>query len=340
MTEAPLTRRQFLREAVEVGSGLALAMVFGACQDASSDDVKFIERLSGLSLKEKIKVIDEEYSKRSLSKAMATEHVVPVWVEAYIQASGSKLTSQDILSRLDLNPPKKPDRKPDEEPGGVTIDFNNRQFTAFYFDFTVFQSNQTRKHPISGEPTSGITYLRSGLVHELVHFDTKFRDDKELGELMAKNAVVTPPVLYPDGIFNSGFSVFHEHPDKSANLYFNNFDENMSDVISSYIGERLGGPSIMAYGFAPVYRGFLDWIQFPPDQLLALHRESDFRTLAKELGRFSALKRRLPATDEDKLTLDGIQVVKAMNSANSQQIESYFPGVNQAVINRPQRFVR
>lgn len=334
--ERPVPRRQILQA---FGYGTAywvLGPLLSACSREAEES--FFDELQRFPLREQLSRIDERYSEELLSPGIAERYVVPIWIEAYIQASRSRKTKREILSLLNLHPAEK--EQLSIEPGRVEIDLDARAIERLEFDIEFTPSNRPFQHPGSGEEAAGIIYLRSGLTHELVHFDTQFRDDPYLGRLLYEKADEELTVENPNSLLTNGFNIFELKPDQRTTIYFPLFDDAVSDVIQSFIAESLGRPSVMLYGLSPSYRDFFEWIQFPKDILIALHQASNVTGLARTLGILSAEKRGSNSGDKDQLVLDGIDIIRTLSRADAQGMEQYFPGFTQVVLSHDPVYIR
>lgn len=293
---------------------------------------KFFDEIAGLPLNEQLIAVENRYSSIALSPDTAKRKVVPLWIEGYVVHAKSSLSKNAILNAFEFR------WTPGAEPhGGTSVNPITKKVEAFGFEAGIAKSNVPIPHSITGERPTGISIIRSGVTHEILHFDAEIKDAQFLGRLLVTEPLDIP-ITRPQAIVTNGFTFTQINEDESKVLYFNNFDENATDVLASYIANKQGLPFALIREYAPRLRDIFEWLELSPDELIRLHRTSDFLGLAIMLGNASAQKKE-EKLDERQALSRGFQIIRRFNSNNFAELSEFLSGV-QTVLNKPLRFVR
>ncbi len=343
-----LSRRLFLRRsATVVGVAVLLSspvvgLILEQASKIGEEEELFLYELDQLSTNEQAKRIDDYYSRRKLNVETARKKVVPVWVKNYLGNSGSNLAQEELLSNIILFTNK--DRTPEQEKiefGQVRIKPQDRYKGPVEINFSRFTSNISTRHETDPNFIApGIIFLKSEVAHEISHFDTTFRDDPALGKIINDNALYPTPISNPGPLIVNGFSFFTIAPDKSYAVFFAKFDEIATDTIASYILNKSGQAMIFGYTQADVFRDFLDWIKFPSNKVIEYHRNSDLRSFAKDLGHSSGRFTKTASESDEDSIVKGIKIMQIFNSGKPQEMENFFPGFMNNVMDRPPSLIR
>lgn len=330
--QTDLTRRQFLGFtaglAIVSAADIALGGVFKWPYNPS-------EKQEYQTLEQIVRDIDSKYSSQTLDLETARENVVPAWIKAYLKAAHSTASVNEILSLIKLT--YSPKLLSDNHVGNVKLDLYGKQITDFTFNLGVFRSDSTISNA-NGESAPGIVFERSGIFHELTHFDTSFIDQPDLGRILLSNQVTNPPVESTN-LMSNGFTLLDKRDGKQGFVYFPNFDESITDVISTHISNKLGLSGVMLYPDASALRDFLDWIGFDRDQLINLHRQSDLPGFGMELVRISNRRNAMPDKISDEQIYHGLVIVDALSRKDTTTIAKYFPG-SENIFNRQPQMLR
>lgn len=355
LLDRKMARRPLIRSGITLGAGLSLASA-GALlftqpledkrwrDQADKTDIDFFNKIEQYPLGQKLLEIDRFYSDRRLTIDTARFKVIPLWLQNYIKQSNSSLKVEEVLPKiklLNLGWTPRKDNPQNLETGSVISDFKNRVMSSPEINFSLFRSNELTTHQVSGEKAYGIIFMRTLFNHEICHFDTLFKPEPLFGEIINKYNLTEPLLKDPKKTWTNGFTFYEDNDGKDIEYwYWNPFDENMTDVVNTYIATKSKLPVIIGYVNAAFFRDFLDMIKYDGDKLVTQHRTSDLLGFTKELSTKAHIFRGSSLPDEEQLIVDGIRLTNALRKGDMDLIDQFVPGSVDSIFKKTTSLVR
>ena len=314
-----LTRRSLIFEGAKVVLGLTIAGILGSCVEDEKDEIT----KTWLDL-------EKRFSYKPVDFETFKSVVVPLTARTYVAHSGTSLAEAEIINSIKFNQISRPNVLEGQILSLDVTDPRNAHrirpplFGLFDFkqgiidlDFNTYPQPVKRKWGSHYEFVSHLTLLRSGLLHEFVHFDTKLKSPSAI-----KNLVDFPP----EETLDTGFRVIWYDP-KTTYLddgRLGTFDEEITDLLACRISNKADLDYSTFRERGRNLKKLFSTINLDFAKLLNMHRQSDIVSFVNFLAEKSE-----GVFSQDKKLEFGLRIVEQILKNNWYGIEELFPGFQQ-----------
>ena len=158
------------------------------------------------------------------------------------------------------------------------------------------------------EIASHLTLLRSVIIHEIVHFDTKVRKPSNVRELLKLPSEPVPR--------DKGFDVVLGDSGRSDSVLFHQFDEDVTDLIACQINNAAGLNFATNKPGTRSLQVLFSLLDIKPRDIEIMHRESDIRRMAESLAKVNPNQKKIE---------DGLKVIKLISGNHWEQVAQIYP---------------